>query len=127
MSIINPLKIINSLEDKSAGKVFNNWIDDPNNTFIQLRKKKVGPIKYSKTIKNKHNKGNKSKKKLKKRISETNIIEPGKPKKTKQFNKLTKNSLGHKKFIPLISVINRVLKRRPMASTNKNELVDKRA
>jgi hypothetical protein len=55
------------------------------------------------------------------------MIEPGKPKNTKQFNKLTKKSFGHKKFIPLISVINRVLKRRPIASTNKKELVDKRA
>ena len=51
-------------------------------------------------------------------------MEPGKPKNTKQFNKLTKKSLGHKKLIPLISVIKRVLKRRPMASTNKKEFVD---
>jgi hypothetical protein len=78
-------------------------------------------------MKKRHNNGNKSKKKLKNRISATNIIDPGNPKKTKQFNKLTKNSFGHKKLIPLISVINRVLNRRPIASTSKKEFVDKRA
>ena len=67
------------------------------------------------------------KKKLKNSISATNMIEPGKPKKTSKFTKLSIKSFGHKKFIPLISVINRVLNRRPIASTNKNELVDKRA
>jgi len=55
------------------------------------------------------------------------MIDPGKPKKTKQFKRLTKNNLGHKKFIPLISVINRVLKRLPIASTNKNEFVESKA
>jgi hypothetical protein len=39
------LNIINSLGDKSTGKVFNNCKEDPNKTFIQLRKKNVGPIK----------------------------------------------------------------------------------
>ena len=84
-------------------------------------------MRYKSIIKNKHNKGNKSKKKLKKRISDTNIIDPGKPKNTRQFSRLTKKSFGHKKFIPLISVINLVLNRRPIASTSKNEFVDKRA
>jgi hypothetical protein len=54
-------------------------------------------------------------------------IDPGKPKKTKQFSKLAKNNFGHKKFIPLISVIKRVLKRRLIASTSKNELDDNKA
>jgi len=102
-------------------------MDEPNKTFIQLRKKNVGPIKYSKTIKNRHSSGNKSKKKLKNSISDTNIIEPGKPKNTRQFNRLTRKSFGHKKLIPLISVIRRVLKRRPMASTNKKEFVESKA
>ena len=127
IKIINPPKTVNSLEDKSTGSVLSNCIDEPNRTFIQLRKKNVGPIKYSSNIKNKHNKGNKSKKKLKKSISATNIMDPGKPKKIKQFTKLTKNSLGHKKLIPLISVIRRVLNLLPMASTNKNEFVERRA
>jgi hypothetical protein len=118
---------MNSFDDKSTGRVLSSWIDDPKSTFIQLRKKKVGPIKYNKTIKKRQSKGKRSKKKLKKSISDTNIIEPGKPKKTKQFNKLTKKSLGHKKLIPLISVIKRVLKRRPIASTSRNELVDSKA
>jgi hypothetical protein len=71
--------------------------------------------------------GNRSKKKLKNINSATKKIDPGNPKKIKQLTKLTKNSFGHKKLIPLISVIKRVLKRRPIASTNKNELVDNRA
>jgi hypothetical protein len=87
----------------------------------------VGAIKYNKTIKIKHKVGNKSKKKLKKRISDTNIIEPGKPKKIRQFRRLTRNNLGQRKFKPLISVIKRVLKRRPIASTKRNELVESKA
>jgi hypothetical protein len=55
------------------------------------------------------------------------MIEPGKPKKTKEFTKVTRKSLGHRKFIPLTSVISLVLKRRPMASTKKKELVDSKA
>jgi hypothetical protein len=43
------------------------------------------------------------------------------------FNKATKNSLGHKKFKPLISVISLVLNRLATASTNKNEFVDNKA
>jgi len=54
-------------------------------------------------------------------------IEPGKPKKTRVFNNIVRNSLGHKKFIPLISVNNLVLYLRATASTSKNELVDNSA
>ena len=54
-------------------------------------------------------------------------IEPGKPKKTKVFSSIVKNSLGHRKLIPLISVSNLVLYLRATASTNKNELVDNSA
>jgi hypothetical protein len=78
-------------------------------------------------MKIKHSRGKRSKKKLKNRISATNIIEPGKPKKIKQLIRLMRNSLGHKKLTPFTSVISRVLKRRPIASTNKKELVDRRA
>ena len=74
-----------------------------------------------------HITGNKSKKKLKNKISATNMIDPGNPKKTSKFNKLTKNNLGHKKLIPFISVTSLVLNLRPIASTNKNELVDSNA
>jgi len=74
-----------------------------------------------------HNIGNKSKKKLKNKNSAIKKIEPGNPKKTNKFIKLNRNNLGHKKLTPLISVIKRVLNRRFIASTNKNELVDKRA
>ena len=101
--------------------------DNPNKTFIQLRKKNVGPNKYNNIIKNIHKIGNKSKKKLKNKNSAMKKIEPGKPKKIKQLTKLNKNNLGHKKLIPLTSVISRVLNRRLIASTNKNELVDKSA
>ena len=71
--------------------------------------------------------GYKSKKKLKNRISATNIIDPGNPRKINKFTKLTRNSLGHKKFIPLISVIKRVLNRRPIASTSRKEFVESKA
>jgi hypothetical protein len=54
-------------------------------------------------------------------------IEPGKPKKISKFTKLNRNSLGHKKLTPLISVINRVLNLLLIASTKRKELVDKRA
>lgn len=54
-------------------------------------------------------------------------MEPGNPKKTNKFNKLTKNNFGHKKLTPLISVIKRVLNRRLMASTKRKELVDNKA
>ena len=55
------------------------------------------------------------------------MIDPGKPKKINKFTRLIKKSFGHKKFIPLTSVINLVLNRRPIASTNKKELVDSNA
>jgi hypothetical protein len=71
--------------------------------------------------------GYKSKKKLKNKISATNMIEPGNPKNIKRFTRLTKNNFGQRKFTPLISVINLVLNLRPIASTNKKELVDKSA
>jgi hypothetical protein len=78
-------------------------------------------------IKKIHNTGNKSKKKEKKRISATNITDPGNPKKTRVLIKATKKSLGHIKFNPLTSVISRVLNRRPIASTNKKEFVERSA
>ena len=55
------------------------------------------------------------------------MMDPGNPKKIRRFTKLTKNSLGQRKFIPLISVIKRVLNRRPMASTSRKEFVDSKA
>ena len=67
------------------------------------------------------------KKKLKNKNSAIKKIEPGKPKKINKFTKLNKNSLGHKKLTPLISVINRVLNLLLIASTRRKELVDKRA
>jgi F0F1-type ATP synthase gamma subunit len=115
------------LELRSKGIFLNIVVERPNNTFIQLRKKKVGPNRYSNIIKITHSIGKISKKKLKKRNSAIKKIEPGKPKKTKQFNKLIKKSFGHKKLIPLTSVIRRVLKRLLIASTSKNELVDNNA
>ena len=71
--------------------------------------------------------GNKSKKKLKNKNSDTKKIDPGNPKKIKLFNNIIKKSLGHKKLIPPISVKSRVLKRRAIASTSKNEFVDNNA
>jgi hypothetical protein len=119
--------VINSFELTSNGVILFKAKDNPNKTFNQLRKKKVGPNKYKNTINNIHRSGNKSKKKLKNRNSAIKKIEPGNPKNIKQFTKLNKNNLGHKKLIPLISVIKRVLNRRLIASTNKNEFVDNKA
>jgi hypothetical protein len=50
--------------------------------------------------------------------------EPGKPKNINVFNKIDKNNLGHKKLIPLTSVINLVLNLLAIASTSKNEFVE---
>jgi hypothetical protein len=116
-----------SFRNRSTGKVLSKNVEAPKRTFVQVRKKNVGPSKYKNTISTKVSSGKRSKKKEKKRTSATNIIEPGNPKKTKRLKRLTKNNFGHKKFKPLISVTNRVLKRRPIASTNRNEFVDKRA
>jgi hypothetical protein len=71
--------------------------------------------------------GKRSKKKEKNKNSDMKNIEPGKPRKTKQFNNIARNNLGHRKFIPDISVIRRVLNLLATASTSKNELVDSRA
>lgn len=78
-------------------------------------------------MKIKHKKGYRSKKKLKKSISATNIIDPGKPKKIRRLTKLTRKSFGQRKLTPFISVINLVLNLLPIASTNKKELVERRA
>ena len=99
----------------------------PNKTFVQLLKNIVGVIRYRINTNHRDSNGYRSKKKLKNNISATNIIDPGNPRKINKFIRLMIKSLGHRKFNPLISVINRVLNRRPIASTSKNELVDKRA
>ena len=71
-------------------------LEKPNIIFIQDLKKKVGPIKYKNTNRNKVHAGNKSKKKEKNKISETKKIEPGNPRNINMFSKTSKNSLGHK-------------------------------
>ena len=63
----------------------------------------------------------------KNKISEINMIEPGNPRKTNKLRRATRKSFGDKKLIPLTSVIRRVLKRRPIASTSKKELVESKA
>lgn len=87
----------------------------------------MGANKYNNGNINKHSKGKKSKKKVKKSTSAIKKIEPGKPKNIKQFTNENKKSLGHKKFKPLISVINLVLNLLLMASTKRNEFEDSRA
>ena len=124
---IKPAYNNNSFKFKSKGSVFFKKIDDPNKTLVHVLKKKVGPNKYKRAIKNKDKKGKTSKKKLKNKISAINIIEPGNPKKTNKFINPIRNNLGVKKLTPLISVTNRVLKRRPIASTIRNEFVDNKA
>jgi len=78
-------------------------------------------------IKIKDNNGNRSRIKLKKRNSAIKKIDPGKPKNIKEFVNIIKNNLGVRKFSPLISVIKRVLNLLLMASTRRNEFVDKNA
>jgi hypothetical protein len=116
-----------SFAERSIGNVFVSANEAPKRTFTQLRKKKVGPNKYRKISNTKASKGNKSKKKLKNKNSAIKKIEPGNPKKIRQFIKDSKNNLGHTKLIPLISVISLVLKRRFIASTRRKELVERRA
>ena len=127
INIINPESTINSLEFKSTGIFFKKKREEPNIAFIQVRKKKVGAIKYNRRIKKIDSKGKRSMKKPKNKISETNIIDPGNPRNTRQLSRVIKNNLGQRKLIPLISVINLVLNRRAIASTNKKELVDNNA
>lgn len=75
----------------------------------------------------KHIWGLKSKKKLKNRISEMNIIVPGNPKKISKLIRPTAKSFGHKKLTPPTSVTSLVLNLLPIASTSKNEFVERRA
>jgi hypothetical protein len=63
--------------------------------------------------------------KLKNKTSAMKKIDPGNPKNIKQFTKLTRNNLGHRKLIPLISVTSRVLNLLLIASTKKNELEER--
>merc|ERR1711906_46694 len=100
---------------------------DPKSIFTHERKNIVGASKYRRRINQSVKRGYKSKKNEKNRISATNMIDPGNPKNTNRFSRLTKNSFGHMKLIPFTSVIKRVLKRRPILSTSKNEFVESRA
>jgi hypothetical protein len=102
-------------------------MENPNIKFIHDRKKKVGPSKYRRNIRNRESTGNRSKKNEKNKNSATNIIDPGNPKKIKLLSSIAKNNFGHIKFNPLISVIKRVLNRLATASTNKKELVESKA
>lgn len=113
--------------DKSTGIKLINLVEKPNIMFIHDLKKKVGPNKYKKISKKIVAVGNRSKKKEKNNISDIKKIEPGKPRKIRTFSNIQRKSLGHKKFIPLISVIKRVLNRLATASTNKNEFVEIKA
>ena len=117
----------NSRLDKSTGTRADKAFENPNITFIQERKKKVGPSRYRNTSRKIDNNGKRSKKKLKNRNSETKKIDPGKPRKIKLFSKVINNNFGHIKFIPLISVSSLVLNRLAIASTSRNEFVDNKA
>jgi hypothetical protein len=122
-----PLNSMNSREDRSAGNLLVNACEKPNITFIQDLKKKVGPKRYKKISRKSAITGKRSKKKLKKRNSDTKNIDPGNPRNIKLLTKVIKKSLGHMKFKPLISVINRVLNRLAIASTSKKEFVESNA
>lgn len=78
----------------STGRDRKRVLEKPNITFIQDRKKKVGPKRYKNTNKNTAAKGKRSIKKEKNRNSETKNMDPGKPKNIKTFSKTTRKSLG---------------------------------
>ena len=78
------------------GNVVTKEYEKPNITFNHDLKKNVGPIRYRNDIKNRANIGKKSRKKEKNRNSATKNIDPGKPKNTRVFNNIDKNSFGHK-------------------------------
>ena len=122
-----PKKSKDSLAVRSVGILNFRKFEKPNIAFIQDLKKNVGANKYKNINKNNDISGNKSKKKVKNRNSETKKIDPGNPKKIRVFKSIARNNLGHIKFNPLISVINRVLNLLATASTSKNELVDSKA
>jgi len=122
-----PKKSKDSLAVRSIGILDFRKFEKPNIAFIQDLKKNVGANKYKNINKNSDISGNKSKKKVKNRNSETKKIDPGNPKKIRVFKSIARNNLGHIKFNPLISVINRVLNLLATASTSKNELVDSKA
>ena len=119
--------MISSLANKSVGNRSKRCREDPKSMFTHERKNIVGANRYRSKINHKESKGYRSKKNEKKSISATNMIDPGNPRKTNKFSKLTKKSFGHIKFTPFISVIKRVLNRRPTLSTSKNEFVDNKA
>ena len=80
----------------SDGTSLKSLLEKPNIIFIQERKKKVGPIRYKKSIKKIAAVGNKSKKKEKNKTSETKNIDPGNPKKMSMIRRVTRKSLGHR-------------------------------
>jgi len=84
-------------------------------------------LKKKKPEKKKTSKETSQKKKEKNKNSDTKNIDPGNPKKIRLFTSVIRNSLGHRKFIPLTSVNNLVLNLRAIASTNKNEFVESNA
>ena len=87
----------------------------------------MGPSKYKNTSRKTVSIGNKSRKKEKNKNSDTKKIDPGKPRNIKVLSSAHKNSFGHIKLMPLISVINLVLNLRAIASTSRKELVESSA
>ena len=87
---------MNSLVERSIGRVVTKEYENPNITFSQDLKKNVGPIRYKKDIKKRARIGKKSKKNEKNRNSATKKIDPGKPKNTNVFSSIAKNNFGHK-------------------------------
>ena len=122
-----PKNSISSLEDRSTGTLYDREVEKPNKAFIHDLKKKVGPSKYRNKSKNTVSTGNKSRKKEKNKNSETKNIEPGNPRNISVFRRAHRKSFGHIKFMPLISVIRRVLNLRAIASTSRKEFVESNA
>lgn len=127
MKRLKPKEITNSDEFKSSG-AFNSVTEErPKSVLNQFLKKNVGPRKYKIKNKNVAKIGNRSQKNKKNKTSAIKKIEPGNPKKINKLRSAAKNNLGQEKFIPLISVINRVLNRRLIISTMRNEFEERSA
>lgn len=116
-----------SVLERSARATRTVFREFPKRVLLQLRKKKTGPNKYRNGSNKAATKGIKSIRNAKNSISAIKKIEPGNPKKIRRFARQTRKSLGQRKLIPEISVIKRVLKRRLIASTSRNEFDDRRA
>ena len=85
-----------SREDKSTGIFLKRLLEKPNSALTHDLKKKVGPMRYKNSNKNRAKTGKRSMKNEKKRNSDTKKREPGNPRKINKLTRAARNNLGHK-------------------------------